>query len=415
MTRGPGLRPPTDDAVWDACRAWASSGVMALCGHEDGPPLLPPLAMPARLGALVDEIEELSRAKGTPVRVCWEAALAGRAALLGLSRHGRTSANGTCRLLDAADGQIALSLPRPDDLDMVPALTCGAVSGDPWEAVARAASATPAAGFVDRARLLGLGAGVPGERLGGDPYAADQLGEKHLLPAGRPWTVLDLSSLWAGPLAARILAEAGARVTKVEDPARLDGARHNPAFYSWIHSQAESNIRIEFQSPDGQQELAHLLAGANVVIEASRPRALEQMGLSPEQRGLQPGQVWVSVTAHGRHGSEREWIGFGDDAAIAGGLFCNDSSGRPVFCGDAVADPITGLVAALAALRSLRDGGGQLIDVPLSACASWAAAGDVAPQEPTVERSGDGWVLRLAGRSVPVAGSPPHLDIVERP
>jgi hypothetical protein len=315
-----------------------------------------------------------------------------------------------------------LSLARADDIDMIPALTCGAGSGDPWEAVTRAASVTPAARFVERARLLGLAAGVPGERLAGDPYSRRQLGEKLVLPVGRSWTVVDLSSLWAGPLAARILAEAGARVVKIEDPARLDGARHNPAFYSWIHSDAESNVRIDFKTPAGRQELAHLLSTANVVIEGSRPRALEQIGLSPEQRGLQPGQVWLSITAHGRRGAEREWIGFGDDAAITGGLFCKDSNRGTVFCGDAIADPITGLVGALAALISLRDGGGDLIDVPLSGVASWVAAGhvpslesDVTSLESAVEQTEDGWLLRFAGQSVPVAGSPPHLRIVERP
>jgi hypothetical protein len=405
-------------ALWKAALAWAGSGVMGLCGHDAGPPVLPPLSVPLRLAETVRELEDLTAAKGSPVRVNWEAALGGRAALLGLQRRGRTSPNGSCRLLEASDGEVALSLPRPDDLDMLPALTCEAVEGDPWDAVARMASGAPAAEFVARARLLGLAAAGAGERpcsegYGGSPYTVTRIGGTRPLPTGRPWTVVDLSSLWAGPLAARILAEAGAHVVKVEDAARPDGARRTPEFYSWLHAGSESAVQVDFTSETGQRRLADLVANADIVIEASRPRALQQIGLSPEQRGLEPGQVWLSITAHGRRSPARDWIGFGDDAAIAGGLSCRDSGGRTVFCGDAIADPITGLVAALAVLRSLDRGGGQLIDISLSGVSSWASGPTREQPLPVVESIGQGWVLGFEGRSVPIAETPPHLHLIE--
>ena len=53
---------------------------------------------------------------------------------------------------------------------------------------------------------------------------------------GRRLRVVDLSSLWAGPIVGRILAEAGAQVTKVESSGRRDAARDNPAFYRWVHA-----------------------------------------------------------------------------------------------------------------------------------------------------------------------------------
>jgi CoA transferase family III len=413
-TRAAGADGEDETATWNAARDLARSGVIALCGHPGEPPVLPSLSVPSRLQDVVGDIERLSADRGGPVRVCWEAALAGRAALLGLTRRGRTSANGTCRLLDASDGHVALSLPRPDDLDLIPALTSGAVPGDPWDAVARMASRTPVAEFVQRARLLGLAVAAPGERVARHPYLTTQEGDKSALWPNAPWTVVDLSSLWAGPLAARLLAEAGAHVVKVEDPGRPDGARRNPSFYTWIHDGSESSVHIDFRSCAGRKELAEILRTATVVIEASRPRALEQLGLSPEQRGLQPGQVWVSITGHGRSGPGRDWIGFGDDAAIAGGLQCRDSGGQAVFCADAIADPITGLVSALAVLRSLEQGGGQLIDVSLSGVASWIGDEPGSAVVPIVEPEADGWIVRVGGRTVPVAESPPQMRFVER-
>ena len=393
---------------------------MALCGRSDGPPLLPPtLSLPARLSGIVEEIERLSTSRNRAVRFSWEAALAGRAALLGIHRRGRMSPNGTCRLLKAPDGDVALNLPRPDDIELVPALTeTSSASHDPWEAVAEMASRTPAGEFVSRARLLGLAAAVPSERGAKHPYRSTRLAEPRPLPTDRPWAVVDLSSLWAGPFAARVLAESGARVIKVEDPQRLDGARQNPAFYSWVHPAVEVSARIDIRSSDGRVELSKLLDSAEVVIEASRPRALEQIGLSPEQRGIPPGQIWLSITAHGRTGAGRDWTGFGDDAAVAGGLICRDLDGTTTFCGDAIADPITGLVAGLAVLRSLREGGGQLIETSLSGVAAWVTnqlGGLPGSEVARAERAAPAeakWLVRSGHRSVPVAESPPQLPLV---
>ena len=407
---------------WGAARAWARSGVMSLCGHPSAPPLMPPLAAPARLDALVDEIRLLTGQAGREVTVRWDAALAGRARILRLTRAGRTSANGSCRILTTPDGDVALNLPRADDLSLVPALTGVACEdSDPWAPLARFAACTPAAECVSRARLLGLAASVPGERENREPdqvaYRAATRGDRAAPRPASQLTVVDLSSLWAGPVAGRVLSEAGATVVKVEDPARPDGSRGLPGFYSWIHPARETVEPVEFASHAGRARLASLLDSADVVIESSRPRALEQMGLAPEQRPGPPGQVWLSITGHGRSGEARRWTGFGDDAAIAGGMLCRDAHGSVTFCGDAVADPVTGLVGALAVLRGLATGQGQIVDVSLSGAAAWAsapAAPAVAAEPPPleVERDGDGWLLRSGRMTEAVAPVVPVLDWV---
>ena len=77
----------------------------------------------------------------------------------------------------------------------------------------------------------------------------------------------------------------------------------------------------------------------------------------------------------------REWIAYGDDAGVATGLsaLLNESSGYKVFCGDAIADPLTGLHAAVLAWDAWTRGGGVLLDVSLCGVLARciASAGDV--------------------------------------
>jgi crotonobetainyl-CoA:carnitine CoA-transferase CaiB-like acyl-CoA transferase len=187
--------------------------------------------------------------------------------------------------------------------------------------------------------------------------------------------VVDLSSLWAGPTCARLLAWAGARVVKVESTSRPDGARlGNREFYRRLH-EGHEEVALPFHTAAGRAQLRQLLMSADVVIEGSRPRALDRLGIDPHQVVADhPGAVWLAVTAHGRTGPRCQWVGFGDDAAAAGGLV-EWSAGEPSFVGDAVADPLTGLAAAALVARAVRDGGAVVIDVALREVARAAALG----------------------------------------
>ena len=101
---------------------------------------------------------------------------------------------------------------------------------------------------------------------------------------------------------------------------------------------------------------------------ASRPRALAQLGLDANDivaANAGP-QVWVSITGYGRTGEGANRVAFGDDAAAAGGLVVWTDDG-PLFCADAIADPLTGLTAAGACVDALRAGGRTLLDVSMAA------------------------------------------------
>jgi hypothetical protein len=189
-----------------------------------------------------------------------------------------------------------------------------------------------------------------------------------LLVSAAGLLVADLTSMWAGPLCGQLMASAGATVVKVESPHRPDGTRAGePQFYDWIN-QGKLSYAIDFDRDAAR--LKALLAAADVVIEGSRPGALARRGLSPHALAGPPGRVWVRITGHG---ADSPRVAFGDDAAVAGGLVGASGTG-PVFCGDAIADPLTGLETAVAVSDSLSRGGGELIEVVMSQVAATYAA-----------------------------------------
>jgi hypothetical protein len=351
----------------------------ALTGRDDGPPLDPPATLLPRLGDIAARVDP---------RLDVEAVLTERAAAEGLARRGATSCGGAARLLPSADGWIALSLARPDDVELLPAwlgLDPGAADDGEvertWAAVAEAVAARPGTELLDAAEGLGLPVAVVGERAG--PEGAE--GDLPVLwraagdaAAARPpalgeLAVLDLTSLWAGPLCGALLADLGAAVCKVESTARPDGARAgSPALWERLNGKKEL-LSLDLGTAAGRARLRELAHGADVVLEASRPRALRHLGLVAEEV-LAAGRprVWVSLTAHGRTGPGADRVGFGDDAAAAGGLVAWDDDG-PVFCGDAIADPTSGLTAAAAVVEALARGGRWLVDVPMAAVSAHLA------------------------------------------
>jgi crotonobetainyl-CoA:carnitine CoA-transferase CaiB-like acyl-CoA transferase len=183
--------------------------------------------------------------------------------------------------------------------------------------------------------------------------------------------VADLSSLWAGPLCGQLLARAGATVVKVESPRRPDGTRDGDrTFFDWVNGEKLSYC-IDFDAQ--ADELRALLAVADIVIEGSRPAALARRRLGPHDVTPRAGRIWLCIS-----GYDDPRPAFGDDAAVAGGLVGAAADG-PVFCGDAIADPLTGLEAALAVVESLGRGGGELTQVSMAAVAATYAALPTAP------------------------------------
>jgi hypothetical protein len=350
---------------------------MALTGTPEQP-LGPP-------GGLVGGVDALGR---NFAGLDTLALLGERAALMGLWRRGATSCGGSSRLVRAAEGWLAVSLPRVEDLEAVPAWLelehAPPTTPRIWSEVAAAAANRDPAELVERAVLLGLPVSRVAEATGPavvDVALGDATPDDAAPCDARGLLVVDLSSLWAGPLCGDLLAGAGATVVKVESTARPDGARRGAvAFFDLLNARKRS-MALDFASREGARMLGELVRRADVVIEASRPRALEQLGLQAVAVVAGGGpRVWVSITAYGR--AEGRRVGFGDDAACAGGLVVWDD-GAPMFCADAVADPISGLTAAASCLDALARGGRWLLDVSMSGVCA-AMAGPTLPTDPQI-------------------------------
>jgi hypothetical protein len=340
---------------------WGASGLAYLTGLPGGSPDFSRSAVLTEARRVADDIHRRSG-----VALDAAAIVAGRAAMLGLTRGGDVSAGGATRLLATRDGHCAITLSRPDDVDALPALLeVDALPEDPWRALRDWAVERQGDEIICRTSLLGIPAAILGETRASKPIVR-RIGPQ----AARPLAgllVADLSSMWAGPLVGQILTRAGATVVKVETASRPDGTRSGSKhFFDWMNGGKLS------YAVDDIAESAPLLAAADVVITSSRPSALAQRGIGPSA-DARPGQVWLRITGYGTEGEQANRVAFGDDAAVAGGLV-GSVAGTPVFCGDAIADPLTGLAGALAIVESVGRGGGELIDVSMAAVAATYAA-----------------------------------------
>lgn len=360
------LRAPAPPPLHPALR-WSRSGLMALTGEPDGAPTMFPAPLTACADGALAALASLAP-EGALEGLDAAQLLAERAAIAGYHRSGATSPGGACRLLQAADGWIALNLARPDDWSLLPAWLEAELAED-WDAVAAEVRGHAVAGLIEQGRLLGLALAdvAAGESPLAVPFtttvSAAAVQQKRVAPR-----VLDLSSLWAGPLCGDLLHRLGADVVKLESTQRPDGARNGPPAFFDLLNAGKRSVALDLRSARGREQLHALFAAADIVVEASRPRALRQLGFDADALVREYGLTWVSLSGHGRGEPQEQWIAYGDDAAVAAGLtdVLFRASGQRLIVGDAIADPLTGLHAALAAWSGWQQGGGRLLSLALS-------------------------------------------------
>lgn len=278
-----------------------------------------------------------------------------------LAMPGAISANGSAQMMKARDGWLAINLARPEDVASLPAWLQADLPGDPVAAMVSTLRHQDVAPLIDQARLLGLPVAAVGKTA---PSAAPVLAQaENVAKSGE---VIDLSTLWAGPLCAGLLARAGLPVTRLDNVRRPDPtARHDPILDAALNSRKRREV-ADFASCD----LPGRIAKVRVLVTSGRPHALARLGLTPSSLfACNPGLLWVAITAHGWHGEAGMRVGFGDDCAAAGGLV-RWQDGAPRFIGDALADPLTGLHAARLVMEALAEGRGGLLDVPLAGTAA---------------------------------------------
>ncbi|MFJ9816293.1 CaiB/BaiF CoA transferase family protein [Streptomyces sp. NPDC101151] len=190
--------------------------------------------------------------------------------------------------------------------------------------------------------------------------------------------VLDLATLFAGPMAATLLGDFGAEVIKVEHPGRPDPSRgHGPAKQGaglwWkVLGRNKRTITLDLSKPGGRALLLRLAATADVVIENFRPGTLERWDLGwAELSAANPRLILARVTAFGQFGPYAHRPGFGTLAEAMSGFAAvtGEPDAPPTLPPFGLADSIAGLATAYAVLTALaardRTGEGQVVDMAI--------------------------------------------------
>lgn len=190
--------------------------------------------------------------------------------------------------------------------------------------------------------------------------------------------MIDASTLFAGPFAARLLGDFGAEIIKVEqpagDPLRRFGHAHNDVPLLWkMLSRNKKSVVLDLRKAEDAERFRRLAAGADAVIENFRPGTLERWGLGPDVlTEANPQLVLARVTAFGQDGPYAGRPGFGTLAEAMSGLaaMSGEPDGPPALPSFPLGDAVAGLHTALAVLIALRArdviGTGQIADIAIT-------------------------------------------------
>lgn len=192
--------------------------------------------------------------------------------------------------------------------------------------------------------------------------------------------VLDFTRVLAGPFCTMLLADLGADVIKVEDPARGDDTRQwgppwaangMSAYYLSVNRNKRS-ITLNLKTAEGQQIARQLARDSQIVVENFKPGGMASFGLGYEElSALNPALVYGSVTGFGQTGPYRDHPGYDFIIQAMSGLMSitGEVDGAPHKVGVAIADVFAGLFACSSLLAALRHaektGQGQHVDIAL--------------------------------------------------
>ncbi|WGT27476.1 CaiB/BaiF CoA transferase family protein [Pseudomonas marginalis] len=192
--------------------------------------------------------------------------------------------------------------------------------------------------------------------------------------------VIEIGTLIAAPFAARLMAEFGAEVIKIEalgqgDPLRKWRKLHEGTSLWWyLQSRNKKSLALDLKSAEGLGLIKQLLGDADVLIENLRPGGLEKLGLGWDVlHALNPKLTLVRISGYGQTGPYRDRPGFGAIGEAMGGI--RYTTGNPdspparvgVSLGDSLAS-LHGVIGALMALLRVKtgQGDGQVVDVSLA-------------------------------------------------
>jgi crotonobetainyl-CoA:carnitine CoA-transferase CaiB-like acyl-CoA transferase len=190
-------------------------------------------------------------------------------------------------------------------------------------------------------------------------------------------TVVDFTRVLSGPYCTMVLADHGARVIKLEHPARGDDTRHwgppfvgeESAYFLSINRNKES-VTLDFKQARGKEVLETLLGRADVVVENFRPGTLDAIGFGAcDVLARHPRIVYCSISGYGQTGPRREEPGYDAVMQAEGGLMSitGEADGPAYRLGVAITDIVSGLFAAQGVMAALiarqQTGRGQQVDI----------------------------------------------------
>jgi crotonobetainyl-CoA:carnitine CoA-transferase CaiB-like acyl-CoA transferase len=189
--------------------------------------------------------------------------------------------------------------------------------------------------------------------------------------------VADFSRVLAGPLCTQLLADAGARIIKIEEPERGDETRHwGPPFirgvsaYFLAVNRNKESVALDLQSSAGRQVAKKLIARADVVVDNFLPAQRRKLGFDNIRRG-NPRAIHCSISGFDSDTSEAETPGYDLLAQAASGLMAitGEPDGEPMKVGVALSDVLTAHHAASAICAALyareKTGRGARVEVSL--------------------------------------------------
>ncbi|WP_436326190.1 CaiB/BaiF CoA transferase family protein [Brevibacterium sp. FAM 27836] len=190
--------------------------------------------------------------------------------------------------------------------------------------------------------------------------------------------VLDLSTIIAGPLSASLLGDFGADVIKIEQPGEGDPARKYPPLVgdlsaAWaMHGRNKRSVTIDLHHDGAADLVGRLVRTVDIVVTNFRPATLKKYRIDfDDLTKFKKDLIMVHINAFGRTGPYADRPGFARVAEGYAGLThrTGEPDGPPIFAGYPVADGVTGIYGAFAAMLALRQrdltGEPQLADIPL--------------------------------------------------
>ena len=213
--------------------------------------------------------------------------------------------------------------------------------------------------------------------------------------------VLDLTRALAGPHAAMMLGDMGARVIKIESPTGDDTRGWGPPFigeaderestYFLAANRNQESLVLDLKSEDDRDVLARLVERADVLMENFRVGVLDRLGFPVERlHELNPGLIVLSITGFGHDGPEAKRAGYDQIAQGEGGLMSITGTEQPTKVGVPIADLLAGMNGAFGVLAALHErsvtGRGRVVRTSLLAGmvgvhafqgTRWTVAGEV--------------------------------------